>query len=237
MITYDIEKTTMTDTPGTCHAVVIQQESAGGDAFIKLAAETLNMSEGQAIGVINGLSHTAKTLIGQGWGFTLPGFGHFSFSIRGVFPGPDAPYDPAVQKVSVNFRVDAALTAAAQTAPKTRIHGVEHGPVIDAVINMAAAESNTSLTPGGNTKVSGKNIKITGPAPTVGIAIIDEDGAAVTVDTAAISHNGPTELIFICPALPPGVYHLRVTTQFCGTSGHYIDPPRSYTFAAPLTVT
>jgi hypothetical protein len=236
MLDYYLEPNTLTGAaPGTYRAVVTQQESAEGDAYVKMAAKTLNISEGETIGLLNGLAQAAQTLIGQGWGFKLPGFGSFGFSIRGSFDGPDAPYDPSVQKVGLSFRLDRALVAAAQTAPKNRIHGVVHGPVIDAVVDMTANTTNSTLHPGGNTKISGKNIKIAGTAPSNGIRIVDEVGDSSPVAPAAISRNSPTELVFICPNLPAGTYQVRVTTQYANSST-LADTPRSYTFESELTV-
>jgi hypothetical protein len=235
MLDYYLVPNTLTTNTANYRAMVTQQESADGDAYIKIAAKTLNMSEGEIIGLLNGLAASAHTLVGQGWGFTLPGFGTFSFSIRGNFDGPDAPYDPAVQKVSLNFHVDRALTAAAQDAPKTRIHGVVHGPVIDSVVDMFNNESNTTLHPGGNIRISGKNIKLAGTAGDVGIAFLDANKLPIAVAATSVSHNSPTELVFICPDLPAGAYHVQVTTQYSG--GNYkMEASRGYTFDRALTV-
>jgi hypothetical protein len=236
MLDYYLVPNTLTTAQGTYRAVVTQQENAEGTAYVKLAAKTLNMSEGEIVGILNGLASTGRTLIGQGWGFTLPGFGKFSFGFKGNFDGPNAVYDPALQKVSVNFLVDKTLTSEAQTAPKNRIHGVVHGPVIDSVVDMGTNAVNTNLSPGGNIKISGKNIKIVGEDPTVGIDIIDAAGESVMVQKMVRSRNGPTELVFICPALSAGVYRIKVTTQYSGGSKHHIEPPRTFTFDTPLTV-
>jgi hypothetical protein len=236
MLDYYLVPNVLTNDPANYRAVVTQQESAEGDAFLKLAATTLNMSEGEVIGLLNGLAASAKALIGQGWGFRLPGFGHFSFSIRGNFNAPDAIYDNAVQKVSLGFRVDRALIAAAQNAPKQRIHGVVHGPVIDAVTDMFSNESNTTMHSGGNTKVTGKNLKIAGTSSAVGIFLLDDTDVPIPVEATSVSRNTPTELIFICPVITPGTYQVRVTTQFNGNAGHPMDIPRSYIFDTALTV-
>jgi hypothetical protein len=236
MLDYYLEPNTLSGAePGTYRAVVTQSESAQGDSYVKMAAKTLNISEGETIGILNGLAQAAQALVGQGWGFKLPGFGTIRFSFKGTVPSADAPLNPEVNTVHLTFIVDRALTAAAQGCPKNRLHGVVHGPVIDAVVDMATNATNETLHSGGNTKITGKNIKLAGENPTVGIYIVDADGETLQVAPAAISHNAPTELVFICPNLDAGVYQVRVRTQYAG-GNHELDTPRSYTLEAELTV-
>jgi hypothetical protein len=235
MVTYYLKESTLTPDSADYHAVITQHESAEGDVFVKQAAETLNKSEGEVIGILHGLADSAATLVRQGRGFKLPGFCKFSFGIHGSFAGPDEPWNPAIQKMVLNIRADRALTAAAQEAPKTRIHGVTYGPVIDAVVDMVDNTTNTSLHPGGMNRLIGKDIKIAGTDPNNGIRLIDEVGDSTQVTTEAIGHNSPTELLFICPNLPAGTYQVEVWTQY--TSGGYLmDVPRFYRFEPKLTV-
>jgi hypothetical protein len=236
MLDFYLEPNTLSGAvPGSYRAVVTQQEGAQGDAFLKMVSTTLNMSLGEATGILKGVAQAALALTGQGWTWTLPGIGTITFSIQGNFDGPDAVFDPAIHRIVVHFRPDRSLTAAAQTAPKNRLHGVVHGPVIDAVVDMTTNATNSTLTPGGNIKLSGKDFKIVGNAPNNGIAFLDADGEPIQVAPSAISRNSPTELIFICPNLAAGTYTVKVTTQYSG-SKHTLDTPRSYTFEQVLTV-
>jgi hypothetical protein len=235
MIDYYLEPNTLVSEPGKYRAIVTNQESATGEAFVKMAASTLNMSEGEITGILDGLSATAAALIGEGWGLTLPGFGAFSFSMQGVYDGADAPAEDGAHTVALNFRAARALAAAAARAPTRRIHGVVHGPVIDDVVDLVTGAGTDALTPGGNVKIVGRNIKIAGDAPGVGVAFIGAGGAATGVPMAAVSRNMPTELVFICPPLSAGAYRLRVTTQYGSGPTRSVDAPRSYTFGTALT--
>ncbi|MHC6204545.1 DUF4469 domain-containing protein [Breznakiellaceae bacterium SP9] len=235
MVTYYLKKNTLASDSVDYHAVITQQESTDGDAYVKQSAETLNISEGQVIGILRGLAASAVTLIKQGRGFKLPGFCSFSFGIHGAFNGPDAPWEDAVQKMVVNIHADRTLTAAAQEAPKTRIHGVIYGPVIDALVDLSVNTTNSTLHPGRNIKLIGKNIKIAGTEDTIGIRFIDAGNNTTHVAAMDIALNSPTELLFICPALSVGVYHVEVWTQY--TRGTYfIDDPRMYRLDQELTV-
>jgi hypothetical protein len=100
---------------------------------------------------------------------------------------------------------------------------------------MTDNATNTGLHPGGLVKLIGKHIKIAGPKSGDGIRIIDSSGAATPVDPAAIGHNSPTELLFICPALSAGLYQVEVWTQYT-SGGYFIDAPRTFRFEPKLTV-
>jgi hypothetical protein len=217
------------------HAVVTHSEGVDEKSFIKMLSETLNVNEGEAKRVIAGIGTAARNLLAQGWSFKIEGIGTFGLGITGSFSSPDAPFDPAVNKVSIRFHADKELTAAARHTSLHRLHGVEHGPVIDSVEDKAAAALNSKLTPGHGVQISGKNIKIAGTNPACGVRFIDEAGDDVPVAASDLLENGPTKLVFICPPLNAGVYRLRVTTQYSNSST-LIDPPRSYTFEPPLTV-
>jgi hypothetical protein len=217
------------------HAVVTHSEGEDMKHFVRTLGEALNINEGEAKRVIAGISTAARDLLSQGWGFKVEGLGSFSLGITGAFSGPDAPFDPSVNKITVHFVADKELTAAARRAPMTRLHGIEHGPVIDSVEDKKSGAVNAALSPGHGMAVSGKCLKIAGTDPSCGVYLIDEAGDSVTVSAEDILENGGTKLVFICPALPAGVYHLKVTTQFSNAST-LVSEPRSYTFAAALTV-
>jgi nucleoid DNA-binding protein len=213
------------------HAVVTHTEGLDQGNVVKMLGEVLNINEGEAKRVISGIGTAAKNLLSQGWSFKIEGIGSFSLGITGSFPGPDAPFNPAVNKITVHFLADKELSAAARTASLNRIHGVEHGPIIDAVEDKNSGAIDSKLSPGHGVQIIGKDIKISGTDSSVGIHIIDETGTVVSVPAGDIVENGVTKLLFICPPLSLGEYTLQVTTQYKN-----LAHPRSYTFNAPLTV-
>jgi hypothetical protein len=235
MLDYYLEPNTLNGAaPDTYRVVVTQKEGADGEAFIKMAAKTLNISEGEALGTLNGIAQTAQAFIEQGWGFTLPGFGTVGYTVRGIVADPDAPLEGDACKVSLRFRFERALTAAAQKAPRKRLHGIVHGPVIDAVVDLATGAPNSTLTPGGNAKITGKNLKLAGDA--AGVSLIAGDGDGTSVPMTAVSRNSPTALVFICPALSAGTYQVQVTTQYTSTPEYTVATPRTFRFETALTV-
>jgi hypothetical protein len=237
MLDYYLTPNVIPPGAGGWHAVVTHSEGEDTKHFVRTLGETLNINEGEAKRVIAGISAAARDLLSQGWGFKIEGVGSFSLGVSGVFPGPDAPFDPSVNKIRVHFQADKELAAAARRAPMTRLHGVEHGPVIDSVEDKESGAVNAKLSPGHGVLVIGKCLKIAGDDPSCGVRLVDEDGDETALAPKDILENGGTRLLFICPALAAGVYHLKVTTQSSDGNGSVlIKSPRSYTFAADLTV-
>jgi hypothetical protein len=235
MLNYYLTPNTVPEDASGYHAVVTQSEGEDVKHFVLTLAHLLNVNEGEARRVIAGISEAAKDLLSQGWGFKIDGIGTFSLGITGGFPSPEAPFNHAVNKVGVRFQADKEITAAARSAKMTRLHGIEHGPVIDAVEDKDGGVLNGRLSPGKGALLSGRGLKIAGEDPACGVWLIDEAGGETQVSSGDILENHPTRLLFICPPLPAGSYHLRVTTQ-SSNSSRTVGIPRSYIFPAPLVV-
>ncbi|MDR2417773.1 MAG: DUF4469 domain-containing protein [Treponema sp.] len=231
MIDYYLTQSKLASGSSGYHAIVTHTEGVDQKNFIKMLGEVLNVNEGEAKLVIAGIGSAAKNLLSQGWSFKIEGIGSFSLSITGSFSSPDAPFNPAVNKIAVRFLPDRELTAAASSASLNRLHGIEHGPIIDSVEDKSSGAIDSKLTPGHGVQLNGKDIKIAGTDSSVGIHLIDETGNVTAVPAGDILENGPTKVLFICPSLSAGDYTIQVTTQYKD-----LTHPRSYIFNAPLTV-
>jgi hypothetical protein len=99
---------------------------------------------------------------------------------------------------------------------------------------MKTGAINATLTPGRNVKITGVKLKIAGDEPEVGLYLVPATGDAVKVDMSDIIVNNPSELIALTPALPAGVYRVRIVTQY--TSGNFLKVPHTFTFDKELTV-
>jgi hypothetical protein len=93
---------------------------------------------------------------------------------------------------------------------------------------------NPTLTLGHDAKVSGVKLRIAGPDPEVGLYLVPTTGDAVKVDISDVVVNNPSELIALLPALPAGVYRVRIVTQY--SSSRLLKVPHTYLFDKPLTV-
>lgn len=110
--------------------------------------------------------------------------------------------------------------------------------VIDGVANeniyLSGAEDTATrahdgtVTPGRNFTLTGKNIKIVGDNPAVGLKLIDSEGVETVISMDMIGINNPSQLMFIMPAgLADGTYTLTITTQYCGNRLDFLKQPRT----------
>ena len=85
--------------------------------------------------------------------------------------------------------------------------------------DAATRATDGSATAGRNYRLQGKNIKVAGTDPAVGIVLIDEKGTETKLPMDMIAVNNPSEVLVLLPAdLTDGIYKLRLTTQY--TSGN-----------------
>ena len=116
--------------------------------------------------------------------------------------------------------------------------------IADAVINVQGEKGATMYfsnsedaatgakefhaTAGSNFTLTGKNIKVVGDDPSVGITLTASDDTKTEITGGAIGVNQPSKLVFFIPAgLADGDYTLTVTTQYNGNNSLFLKTPRS----------
>jgi hypothetical protein len=152
-----------------------------------------------------------------------------------VFHSAEDAVDNVHQKVRINLHAGTAIRDAAGAVKTKKLPGVVSGVIISSVTDVKTGSQNNLLTPGRNIKVSGSKLKIAGDDPSVGLFFAPEAGGApVPVDASDLVINRPAELIAVIPNLAPGVYRLRIVTQYSG--GTQLKHPHTATFDKPLTV-
>ena len=116
------------------------------------------------------------------------------------------------------------------------------GPLLNGAVAQTRAADGTVTTkapqPGKNIRLTGRNIKIAGTDPTVGVTFtsVEEPSTQVFVPLADITVNEPKQLIFVLPAeVTDGLWRVKVTTQY-SSSKHIVETPRSYELPSPLAV-
>ena len=116
------------------------------------------------------------------------------------------------------------------------------GPLLNGAVAQTRAADGTVTTkapqPGKNICLTGRNIKIAGTDPTVGVTFtsVEEPSTTVFVPLADITVNEPKQLIFVLPAeVTDGLWRVKVTTQF-SSGRHVIDTPRSNELSTVLAV-
>jgi hypothetical protein len=235
MIDFYLKQNELTEDPNDYIAVVFQTDVVTEAEMARDISQTVGgVTEGQVAQVIDAYNKRVGAHLEAGRSVKT-GLYSTHFSIGGKFSGPDADYNPAINTVNIHVKLNPTLIAAAKRAPKQKHAGIVNGPVIDAVIDLSTGAANATLHPGTNASLVGNRFKIVGPAATNGLAFLDADGDPIDVPMAAISVNNPKTITFIVPNLTPGVYTIRVTTQYSASTKLY-DTPRSYTFPGTITI-
>lgn len=86
---------------------------------------------------------------------------------------------------------------------------------INGTQDAATRATDLSATAGRNFTVLGKNIKVAGTDPSVGITLTAANGTVTRLDSDMLVVNDPSRLIILLPAnLTDGEYTLTVTTQY-----------------------
>ena len=116
------------------------------------------------------------------------------------------------------------------------------GPLLNGAVAQTRAADGTVATkapqPGKNIRLTGRNIKIAGTDPTVGVTFtsVENPDTTVFIPLEDITVNEPKQLIFVLPAeVTDGLWRVKVTTQF-SSGRHIIDTPRSNELPTVLAV-
>ena len=118
------------------------------------------------------------------------------------------------------------------------------GPLLNgAVAETRAADgvtkTETAPTPGKNLTLTGRNIKVVGTDPSVGVTFtsVESPQTTVKVGPADITVNEPSRLIFVLPEeVTDGLWTVSVTTQAGSSNRHLVKEPRTYVLDTPLAV-
>lgn len=148
-----------------------------------------------------------------------------SLACRGVVHG--ASWDPKHNVLYVNFQQGKELREAI-AGTVVNVIG-EKGDVMYVASSLDAETGAGGFvaTQGSNFTLLGKNIKITGDDPSVGITLTDSAGTETKIKGGLIGVNQPSKLVFFIPSeLEDGVYTLKLTTQYSNSSS-MLKAPRS----------
>ena len=144
---------------------------------------------------------------------------------RGIVQGTG--WDPNVNTLYANFTQGKEVR---ETIANTTINVIgEKGASIyfSNSEDAATGAKEFRATAGSNFTLTGKNIKVVGDDPSVGITLIASDETETKITGGVIGVNQPSKLVFFIPAgLADGDYTLTVTTQY-STSDYLLKEPTS----------
>ena len=136
-------------------------------------------------------------------------------------------WDPLVNSLYVNFQQGKELREALKDV-EVVVAGKRQMPFyISGCLDQATGRTDFVATAGRCFTLTGKNLKVLGTHPSVGITLTNEAGECIRIGEECMVVNWPSKLRFIIPEdMPAGEYELRVTTQ--SSSGAYLlKVPRS----------
>ena len=116
------------------------------------------------------------------------------------------------------------------------------GPLLNGALAQTRGTDGSVVTrapePGKNIILTGRNIKVVGDDPSVGVTFtsVETPQTTVKVGLEDITVNEPSRLIFVLPKeVTDGLWTVSVTTQF-GSGGEMVKKPRTYVLETPLGV-
>ena len=147
------------------------------------------------------------------------GYCNAALTCRGVVDG--SAWDPEVNSLAVNMQPAKELREAVAGATVTVTGTVSEAMYVSAAGDAMTKAPSYTVVPGSIYRVEGKNVKVEGDDPSVGIFFVDEDGTETQVPMGQVAMNNPSELRFIVPStLTDGTYTLRIVTQFAKAMRH-----------------
>ena len=235
MLEYVLEVNGLTAAPDDYRAQVVNVASHTQEDIVNRIMQIgAGLTRSDIAAVLEAEKQVVVEIVSEGGAVTTDLFNAFP-SIQGVFHSMEDSVDGVHQKVRINLHAGTALRDALGAVKTKKLPGVVSGIIISSVTDVKTGSQNNLLTPGRNIKISGAKLKIAGDGPAVGLSFEPESGGApVPVDMSDLVVNHPGELIAVIPALAPGVYRLRLATQYSG--GTQLKHPHTISFDKPLTV-
>ena len=215
-----------TDNTEDVYAVPASKEPADEERILaEMKAEDTGLRRETLLHVFELEKRVIKRLLLSGHAVNT-GLYHASVAFRGLVK--NSQWNPDENQIVVNFNPGADLREAIRQTQVNILGAKPAGISVTGVQDVATKADNASATAGRAFTLTGKNIRIAGQDPAVGLTLIAEDGTetAVTDDLWVI--NKPSTVTFIIPAgLEAGTYTLRLTTQFGGNSKFLLKTPRT----------
>ena len=184
--------------------------------------------------------------VASGFIVNLP-IGMFQAKAKGAVSKNDLSKAPDRSKIKVTcyFKQGTVMrNALNQTVCQIFTLPAPVGPLLNGVVNTRSVTDDNGvvtrapLAPGEMCVLTGKNIKLAGEHPTVGILLTSEADATKTIFISPdrVEPNEPMRLQFVLPAdITDGDWKVEVTTQY-GSGRRTVISPRSYLMETPLVV-
>ena len=206
-----------------------------------------NLNEDQVYAILNGAEQVKANAVASGYIVNTP-TALYQPAATGTVLKADLSKPVDHDKVKVYATVSQG-SLLRETMNACRLEIFTQPAVVGPLLNGAVAETRaadgvtkteTAPTPGKNLTLTGRNIKVVGTDPSVGVTFtsVESPQTTVKVGPADITVNEPSRLIFVLPEeVTDGLWTVSVTTQAgSGSNRHQVKEPRTYVLDTPLAV-
>lgn len=198
----------LTSDPDDYMAVVQDLRSKAQEDVIDLMiSRGSTVTKAEALSVLEEYAGAIVLLLKDGYAINTPIF-NLSPSIKGVFYGPDEPFNSPAHAVKINITAGTRLREVGPQVAVERVKGGSPQPDPEYLDDLGSDTRNEQLTPGNIARLRGSRLKFETGDLMQGVFLIAADTTVTRV--ATVSRNKPGEIDFLVPALPPGVYRLEV---------------------------
>ena len=190
------------------------------------------------LSIINQHDRIIREAVCDGYS-VLTGVGQYSPRATGSWIGKSANFDPSVNKLTLDMVLSKEMRDALSTVG-VEVLGVKEGggASIGLVTDTYTGEANGYISAGEDILIEGTKIKVAGDPDLCGVYFIPRDAPEETIYKVErrLTQNDPSRIIARVPAtLEPGVYTLRIVTQF-SNSAVLLKEPRTLEYEQPLVV-
>lgn len=153
-------------------------------------------------------------------------FAHIVPQLRGI--ADNNAWNPATNSIYVSMTQGKKLREAIKDTTVQVLGDRQASMYINGTQDATTRATDYSATAGRNFTLLGKNIKVAGTDPSVGITLTSSGGTVTKITNDMIAQNDPSKIIILLPTgLSDGTYTLTVTTQFTSGSKALLKTPRS----------
>jgi hypothetical protein len=128
--------------------------------------------------------------------------------VEGPFADESDSFDPARHRLKARTIAGHRLRRALRDAELEKRLVDKPKPQPLTFLDLASGRKNTVLTPGGDARLVGRNLRFAPGDPRQGVFFVAADGSETRVER--VSWNAPSHLIFCIPDLAAGAYGLEV---------------------------
>ena len=233
MIKYYLKKNLLSKDEANYIAQVAASGTIDYDKLIdKILGKGTTLTRPDLYAALEALNDVIEEYIAEGYNINMPLYS-IGYSISGTFTGANDQFDPERHQLNINFSRSTATRKLGESIKHEKVAAPAASNVISEYLDTTSNTADALINPGGGFMIMGENIKLLGDDPSVGLYFVAADGTEYKC--TAIIENKPKKLTGVNPPLAAGTYHLKLATQYAGSSAAS-KTVRVVDYGAELTV-